>query len=213
MPVIVPSPSVTAWSSLYPAIISHIARCSIPEIDARAREAAREFFEKSHCWRERGLTLLTTVANQADYTYNVSAEQELHRVHSAWNGEDEVDVGLPGEEDDLDPTYADSTWRLEAIPPQTIRVSPLPSSAGVVIKGTLSFVPAVNASGILTQVFREHRYAIASGAVAALASQPNKPWTNLAIVAYHEQKFREGITEASNQAGPVRRKPLRVKSW
>ena len=213
MPTIIPVSTVTPWAALYPDIIAHVPRCTIPEIDARAREAARRFFRDSHCWRVRNVEILTTVALQADYLYNVDAEQELHRVHSAWIGEDEVEVGLPGQVDDRDPAYDDSTWRFEAIAPATIRVSPLPQTAGVVVVGTLGFIPAKNATGILTEVFDEHRYAIASGAVAMLASQPGKPWTNPAIVSYHEGLFMAGVTDASNTAGPVRRKPLRVTPW
>lgn len=205
--------ALTPWKSFRPLVARHLPRCPVFEIDDAVVEAGREFCREAHCWRQSGLSLLTTVAGQGAYVATLPTGAELLRVHAAFIGEDEVDVGLPGEGDDEAPTLRRSRWRIEAAPPAGLLLSPLPAVAGVAVVGTLSYIPTKTSTGLLDVIFDEHAYGIASGAVAMLAAQPGKDWSAPAIVTYHEGKFREAITTASNAAGPVRRRPLRVKPW
>lgn len=214
MPFIVnlSSASSTPWSMLVDEAAGLVPECPRPLIERALRRACREFFSDSHCWRASGLTLLTTVASQGAYTFSPPANGELLKVMSAWNGDEELDVETPGESDDAYPGETDSEYRIGVGDGGAeITVSPAPETAGVVIKGSVAYTLASNATGIPTWVYNEYRYGIACGAAAKLVMQPNKPWTDRPAYAAHMAEFRKAITDASNAAGPVRRRPLRTK--
>ena len=77
----------------------------------------------------------------------------------------------------------------------------------------MSYIPSINAAGIPTWAYNEWRHEIASGAVALLVIQPNKAWSNPSAYQLHQTMFEKGIRDASNAAGPVARKPIRVTPW
>lgn len=212
MTIIATSLDTTPWQAMVSEVALLAPECPVPIIKKALLDACRTFFSDSHCWRESGLTLLTTVASQGAYTFNPPANGELLQVMSAWNGDEELDVETPGEADDAYPGEADSEYRLGVgSGGATITVSPAPATAGVVIKGSVAYTLASNATGIPTWVYNEHRYGIACGAAAKLVMQPNKPWTDRPAYAAHMAEFRKAVTDASNAAGPVRRRPLRTK--
>jgi hypothetical protein len=204
----------TPFASLVNEVVPLVPECPRPIIEQVLRDACRDFFSTSRCWRQRGLTLLTTVANQEAYTANPPANAEVLEVMAAWNGDEEVEVGLPGEEDDAYPDENDTEFRVAVGDDgTTLTLSPLPETAGVVIKGSLSYTLASNATGIPTWVYNEYRRGLASGAAALLVMQPNKPWTDRQAYALHQTMFDKAVRDASNKAGPIRRRPLRSVPW
>lgn len=214
MPFIVTTTGFTPWSTLINETAPHVPECPRPLIEQALRDACREFFGTSRCWRERGLTLITTVASQASYTFNAPANAELLEVLAAWNGTEEVDVGLPGDEDDFYPTEAGSEFSVTATEGGSqLELAPLPLTAGVVIKGGVIYTLAPNAAGVPKWAYDEHSYGLICGAAARLVVQPKKPWTDRAAYALHRSEFMSAVRDASNQAGPVRRNPLRTKVW
>jgi hypothetical protein len=206
MPIIVQPQAVTLWATIINDVAPHVPECPRPIIEDALRESCREFFSDSRCWRERGLTLLTTVASQKAYTFNAPANAELMEVIAAWNGTEEVEVGIPGEEDDLyRVTVADDGTQLE--------LAALPETAGVVIKGGVIYTLARNAAGIPSWVYNEHRHGLACGAAAKLVVQGKKPWTDREAYKWLRGEFDTAVRDASNKAGPVSRRPLRTKPW
>ena len=191
-----------------------------PEAIAKARAASRKFFELTNIWRSRAadlqstsIVLLTTVAGQQLYGFTLPSGAELNQVHVAWNGRQEVVVDQPGDEEDDAPDCRDSSWRIAVEAVDTLRLSPAPSAGGVVVMGTVSYVPSIGAAGIPQPVFDRYKREIACGAAAMLAAQPGKPWSNPGAVQYLQDQFDEAVTRASNETGPVRRTSLRVRSW
>jgi hypothetical protein len=212
MPVIASLAGITPWAALVSETAAYVSECPRPIIEQALRDACREFFSTSKCWRERGLTLVTTVASQAAYTFNPPANAELMEVISAWDDDEEVDVGLPGEEDDFYPAETDSEYRITVSDDGTrIELSPLPLTAGVVLKGGVIYTLARNATGIPTWVYNEHNYGITCGAAARLVMQPRKPWTDREAYPMHRSSFMSAVNDASNKAGPAMRRPLRTK--
>jgi hypothetical protein len=210
MPIILPGASIAPWSDLVSNVLPHTPECPLFEIEDRLRQAAREFCRISCAWRSPNVALLTTVADQVLYTYSTPAQAELNRVHTAFNGDDEIDVALPGEEDDVDPTSSGEDWKITVDSETQLRLTQPPATAGIELTGTLSYVPTNTATGIPTLIARRWQLQIAAGAAALLVVQARKPWSNPAAAAMLSGMFQEGIRSASNDSGPVRRRPIRV---
>jgi len=213
MPIILPGATIKAWNLMSPDILPHVPECPLFEIEERARQAARDFCRRSYCWRSATVTLLTTVADQVLYTYVNPDQAELNAVHSIWDGATELDVALPGEYDDTQPDTSSSSWKVMVDSETQLRVTPPPDSSGIVVTGTVSFVPSISATGLPSLIFDKYRLQIAAGAIALLVVQPKKPWSNPGAAMFHDARFEQGITDAANASGPVRRTRLRVKQW
>ena len=211
MPIILPS-ATTPWASMYADVVPHVPQCPTFEIEDYLRKAATDFFRASCIWRGRDLTLLTTVASQATYAYALPADARLNLVHVAYDGEDEIDVEEPGSELDYFPGETNTTLTIGVGEDRaSFRVTPAPEAAATVIKGTVSYIPSVDASGILTWVFNDYRHEIAAGAAAMLVIQKDRPWTAPSMYGGLMAAFNDGVTRASHLRGATRRKPIRVR--
>lgn len=214
MTLIVASPSFTAWPALVSELSSLVPECPQPLMKAELIKAARRFFTDSMCWRQSNLTLLTTVANQMAYTFNAPDNAELLEVISCWDGDDELDVGRPGETDDYHPEQSDSEYIITvANGGATLNLTPVPETAGIVLEGSVAYTLSNNAGGIPTWAYDEHKDGIVAGAAARLVMQPKKPWTDREAYRLHMDLFDTAVRDASNKAGPIKRRPLRTKPW
>lgn len=205
--------SFTAFSTLALAVTAHVTECPVFLLEDHAKLAAREFFRLSNLWRSGNVTLLTTVAAQQAYTHTPPTNAELHRVFSAWDGDVELDVELPGEADDDEPDVSDAVFKVGARIENKLWLSPPPTDAGVVLKGTLGYIPTAAGAGLPTYAYDRWGMAMAAWAGAKLSIQPRRAWSNPAAYEGLMRLFYDAVAEASNEAGPVRRKPLRVKAW
>jgi hypothetical protein len=212
MPIIIDAGSFAAWSLLNQEAITFVAGCPVFLVETEVKAAAREFLRRSTAWRDRKVDLLTTVADEDEYAYDLPANAELNRVHVAWNGTTEVDVQVPGEEDDSETADTDTEWMIGVLEGgQGFRLTPAASTAGVELTGTVSYVTATNAAGIPQWIYDEWHYGIACGAAARLLKQVSRPWSNPQASVMLQEQFDVAIREASNRAGPVTRRPLRVR--
>jgi hypothetical protein len=209
MTIIAPA-AFTTWADMRSRVLRKAPECPGFRIDDALKEAANEFFSTSCVWRMLRATLLTTVADTTDYAYTPPTNGEVNRVHSAWDGTDELDVMLPGEEDDSEPDDETDQFKVGCRPTNTLYLSHVPVTAGNVVAGTLSFKPSVAAVGIPTEAWTLWAEEIACGAAAMLVTEPLKPWSQPSTHAFLRGKFDEGIRDASISAGPTRRRPLRV---
>jgi hypothetical protein len=184
------------------------------EVEYRMKEAVREFCQRSLSWRQPDTELLVTVVGQRSYTADLPGGTEIAAVISAWNGSTELDVELPGEQDDFEPSSTDSEWKVGMEPTMdAFRLSPAPLTAGITITGTLALAPNDDATEAPAYVWNRWRKVVAAGCIAAMKEQTDKPWSDPAGAMHHQQRFEAGIREASDKAGPVRRRPLRVRAW
>lgn len=214
MPIITSSTGFTPWATLAPLVAARAPECPTPIIRDALQECMREFFSTSRAWRGKNLTLLTTVAAQEAYAANPPANAEVLQVMSCFRGTQEIECEVPGEEDDFYPDETSSDYRIGVSDDGlSYELHPAPVSAGEVLKGSVAYTLAENAIGVQDWIYREYRYAIACGAAATLVAQPGKPWTDRAAYAAHRAMFESAIREASNAAGPIRRRPLRTKAW
>ncbi|MBP6638224.1 MAG: hypothetical protein KA179_11095 [Sulfuritalea sp.] len=205
---------VTPWAQMIPEALALVPECPNPIIRDALHKAMREFFSTSRAWRGKQLTLLTTVVAQESYNANPPANAEVAQVMSCYRDTEEVECEVPGEEDDFYPAETGSDYRISVSDDGLYyELHPAPASAGEVLKGSVAYTLAENATGVPTWVYREHRYAIACGAAAHLVAQPGKPWTDREAYKAHRDTFEAAIRDASNAAGPIRRRPLRVTPY
>lgn len=201
-------------TALVPEVASLAPECPSQIMEDAIKRAVREFFSTSRCWRARGVTLATTEAGVTSYTFNPPANAELLQIHAAWDGDREVDPELPGEDDDSYPDETSNEYRVAiSADASEIEVRPAPSADDTIIKGTVSYTLADNADSFPAWVFREHRSGLAYGAASRLIAQPGKPWSNPALYKAYRDEFDKTVSDASNLAGPVRRRSRRTKPW
>jgi hypothetical protein len=203
----------TSWDELQQLVAGHVNECPVfLQLDA-VKRAAQEFFRRSGVWRTDEVTLLTTVAAQQSYAHAPTINAQLERVYSAWSGEDELDVSLPGEAANTPnaTTESDATQlRIEARDGNVLWLSPMPATAGTVVRGTLVYVPTRAGAGIPLRAFDEWGTGIAARAAAELVIEPGKQWSSPGMYGGLMSLFSNACMEASVAGGPVRRKPLRT---
>lgn len=211
--LIVSPVSFTAWDTIALLVSEHVSECPVFLLTDHIKRAARRFFQRSGVWRSPEALLVTTVAGQQTYVHAPPTNGELSRAFSAWTGTTEIDVGDPGEWAN-EPTVTTSTdFKLEARADNVLWLSPKPASSATLIRGTLVYIPTTAGAGIPSHAFDEWGPEIAAGAAATLVIQPNRQWSNPSAYGALMGIFNSAVSDASNQAGPVRRKSIRVKPW
>lgn len=205
-----------AWAEFLPDMTSRLPGCPEPFIEDAARDAAIYVLARTRAWKQRLVTLATTVANQADYTVTPPALAGLHHIHVAKRGTDELTVALPGQVDgELDLTAVPTDECLiEVLTGTSIRLTPPPAVAGEAIVATVSWVPLRTATGIEDALYAQDEIfeAIWQKGVAELMMQPGKPWSS-SLSTNHRARCDQLVSDIANRVGPVRRTPLRVKQW
>lgn len=209
--VIEPAASYAAWADFVPMVLAHAKECPYPLVEQHVAEAAEEFCRRSRAWRSSKVTLLTTQAGVDAYQLVSQANGEVHAIHSAWALGQEIGVLLPGDADDTEPAKTGTTWAIGLEPGSIARLTPSPVTAGVVVTGTVSYAPARWALGVPRELFQRWGREIADGAAAKIVMQGGKPWSNEGAYSTLKDCFEGGITQASNEAGPVQRVRNRLR--
>lgn len=208
--MIIDPSTFTTWADMRSRVLRKAPECPSFRLDDALKEAAQEFFETSQVWRSSRGLLLTTVADTLDYDYTAPTNAEVHAVISAWDGDDELDVALPGEQDDADQTTTTDEFKVGARQTDVLYLTQLPKTAGTEVYGVLCFRPSTDAVGIPTEAWSRWAEPIACGAAAMLVTEPLKPWSQPNTYSFLRKMFEDGISQASNESGPIRRRPLRV---
>lgn len=213
MPIIIDT-SRTLYADVSHRMASKLPGCLPFLMEERLRDAAKEFLELSRAWRARNLALLTTVANQNTYTLTVLPTQsQLVDVFSAFLGEEEIDVGEPGSEDDFANASSSDTWTIAPAPPDQVQLTPAPQTAGQAVTGTLILTVSEASTGMPTRIYELFGTRILDGAIARCMEDVNKPWSNPQMAVFLRDRFLEEVDKASNMAGPVVRQSLRVRTY
>lgn len=211
MPIILVPIDTVPYSTLLKEVMLHLPIALEFDVEYRMKLAVRDFCRQSRLYRQENTDLLTTVAGQQSYDAGLPTGTELVAVASAWDGDEELDVELPGERDDYQPGISDSSWVVGVEPTMdAIRLSPAPDTSGLVLKGTIVLAPNEESTDLPAFIYRRWRSTIAAGCIAKVKAQTGKPWSDPLGSDVAQRKFDEGCALASNMAGPVRRRPLRV---
>lgn len=214
MPIIVDPYDTTATSVLNREVMLHLPGAQVWEVEYRLKQAVRDFCRITQVWQQRNTEILTTVADQEEYDAGLPVGTELVAVISAYLADGtEVDIEVPGEAEDQMPSESDSEWKIGLAGTEAVRLTPLPSTSGVVVTGTVAFAPNEDSEDLPTVIYNRWRTPIAHGAIAAMMTQVGKPWSNPAQSVFHQGKFDDGARECATKTGPKRRRPLRVQVW
>lgn len=214
MTIIVDSSDRTNYSDLVRDVRRLAPMLVEPLVLPIIAEVAREFCRKSSCWRTRRLTLLTTQAGVQTYSYtDLPSDADLYRVNSAWCDGDEVPVLQPGQEDAAEEGSQSDDMRIGVAGPSDFLLSPAPLTSGRVITGGITVIPKLSATSMPTALVDQYRVGIAYGVLAKMALEADKPWGRLNIAPIYQGEYDLAIARASNDAGPIRPQPLRVKPY
>jgi len=214
MTIIVDPYNTTATNVLNRDVLLWLPGAQLWEVEYRLKQAVRDFCRITQVWQQRNTAILTTVANQEEYDAGLPVGTELVAIVSAYLADGtEVDIEVPGEAEDQMPSASDSVWKIGLAGTEAVRLTPLPSTSGVVVTGTVAFAPNEDSEDLPTVIYNRWRTPIAHGAIAMMMTQVGKPWSNPAQALYHQARFDDGARECSVKTGPIRRRPLRVKVW
>lgn len=202
---------MSLWSDFIPLVAMEAPGCPRFELEEVAKRLTIEFYQETRAWRVEGVTLGTTVANQAEYTVTNPTATDLAGLPAVWIDDVEAPETRPGTQDDGPRSTSSSTNSVGVVAINKIRLSPPPDAAGRVIKATVAYKPGDAATGIDDQLFRDHWQAIRCKILAHLLMQPGKPWTDMKAAGYYENKYATEGCDVSADAGPLKRNPLRVK--
>lgn len=201
-----------AWSEFVPLVAVKVQKCPRFTIEDIAKQMAIRFYEESRAWRVRDVTIVAaTVLGQPLYTVANPEKTELVGLPAVWIDGIEVKELRGADLDDSEPGKQASTVGVMVVGPTQVRVSPAPDAAGRVIKATVAYKPAADATGLDDLLFAKHSDVIVSKTIAELLLMPDKPWSNAQAAAYYDGKANTDGLSASAHEGPLRRTPLRVK--
>ena len=214
-----------AFRTLYGEVLRYAPEAPGVLVNDVLREAARDFFSRSHAWRET--VDLTLVDGQDTYeilnTPDPDADPDpipanVPAFYDSVNGYYHVDVVSWHEVRYADeplkkrtaaethrqvPTPTEIFWGFENPTKDTIRLigTPGANEDGETLTVTISVKPSRQARSIISDEMVDlYKDAIVNGAVARLLLIPRQPWTNPNQASYHMIRFDEAILDADNRA-------------
>jgi hypothetical protein len=107
---------------------------------------------------------------------------------------------------------ASDDFQISASPPSGFLLSTPALTSGVVVNGTVTFLPSISSSSVPTALFERWRDTILRGAASRLQIQPAGARANPSLAGVNAQAFEMGTMAAANLDGAVRAHPLRVRA-
>lgn len=202
------------FSSLRGEVLRHAVEVPIVLAMDVLRESAREFFTKSKAWVETydmDLVALQSEYNLKDHTNNASFPYTVSTASFdadvvAWH-----DVVVDGTNHLTKLTTAGIAKRapfsLSSIAgyataqPHICKLygTPGAAQAGQTLSMSVSLCPSRTADNIAADRMVDlYKDPIVSGALMRLFLMPRQPWTNASLAAVHNELFKSGILQASN---------------
>lgn len=165
----------------------HVVGATDTALQLEMFNVLQEFFQDSNIWTEKVDFQVTAADDPADTIYYVEPESEasINRLMGIVNS-----ANLP--------VYGSMTT------PGEIVLNTQPSQDDVyTAEIALTVNDPVARDGFAecpVWILNKYGLGIMHGLVARMMSQPAKPFTNVAMAAYHQKKFRGAVTLATNEA-------------
>jgi hypothetical protein len=200
---------VKLWSDFYDLVLPDLPGCPEVAADQALRQVAIAFCEQSLAWRWRHPDI-PVVAGTSRYDYMPLGNAAVHAV--TWARFNEGDIEPVAEADISIHDWRNATGHPRYVLGDAtgITLVPRPDLPGTL---TLEVVlkPALDATGVEDDIFREYHQVIAHGAIGRLMLSPNKPYTNGQLAGLHQFEFITGTGAAGTQrARNHTRAPLRT---
>lgn len=190
--------AMTPWSAFLPYVVPDVYECPTVTVELAVRDAAIEFFRRTHVWKETS-DVVRTRAGRAVYDMETPPNVMVETLYEVeFNGRrtgparpDGIPGWLRGPGSPVRFTYLHGTDEIE--------FHPAPADDGE-MRMTMVLTPSSTSSGIESFYFERYRDGIVHGAKWKLMMVPGKPWTNPAMAEYHARRFSFEISEARVRA-------------
>lgn len=194
---------------LYPLILPFATAAPEPIVNLQIINAAREFCQKTRCWREID-TDLPVLGDEIEIIC-VPPMAALFEIEEAWFD------GRPLEKVQFSRTFGGSDDPPNGSPsyitqaqPNSIRLSPRGSGT---LRISMTLQPALGADVIPAFMIDQWGEQLSHGALARLLAVPHQTYTDLTMAAYYKQAFMGATDEnfAANLKGQ-QSAPLRTRA-
>ena len=152
------------WSAFYPEVLTYAMSCPHLVVDAKVREAAIEFFQRTRAWVE-WLDPVIALDGQIEYDFDVPIGSDVSRVERATVDGKPIDI--------ISYRAAPNDWTRVDLPDQGIVSRDLTTfrlgnavAAGLSIQVQVTLTPSRTSTGIPDDLFDKYHYDIAHGAKA-----------------------------------------------
>lgn len=174
------------FDAFMPLVLPYANACPEPVAEARVREAAIEFCERTHCWR-----LIDDIVIDADtpdlIVISTPAGSVLHKIETAWFDGREIDPApfssVPQDGDDQrgsPRTYSQSNFG-------EVRLFPRPEAGK--LRLSLFLKPGRASDEVPDFLHQQFGQEIANGALVQILLTPGQPFSDPQMAAYYKSKF------------------------
>lgn len=182
------------WNSFFPYVSPDVLECPDITVEIAIRDAATEFCQRTHVWKELS-DLVTTQVGESLYDLEPPSGAVVEKI-----------LGLQADGEPLEFTRVDHLprqWTTSTGTPiravyetdDQIRLYPTPDEAGD-YRAVFVLTPSANSSGLPGRIFERYRETIAHGAKHRLMMTPGKTWSNPSMASYHMSQFMRGVNDA-----------------
>lgn len=180
------------WDDFLPLITPHVAGCPDLTIKLYMPIVAADFFARTYLWRDN-IDAIYLASNQIEYDIDADAEvEDVLAVVYKEQPLERTDLRLVPHERQGERGDPKAYW-LQA--DRALRVFPTPDESGS-LRVTAVLKPSRTATGVEDWIYETWADTLVSGAVARLASIPNKTWTDLGLAGMHRSMFEKAIVDA-----------------
>lgn len=213
-----------AFRDLYGEVLRYAVEAPGHLVTDVLREAARDFFARSHAWRETVEFDLVEGQDTYDLLNTPDPEEDppitalIPGFYDTANSRYDVDIVSWHEVKFDDKPVTKRTraeihrnlpepttvfWGYENPTQRVIRLIGVPTAEheGMTVTATLSLKPSRQTLQIVSDEMVDlYKDGIVNGAVARLLLIPRQPWSNPGQAGYHTVRFEEAILDADNRA-------------
>ena len=182
----------------------------LPLVQLAIKQAVRRFIQRSQCLR-RVTPALNWPGGAGEKTLNnatfgaglVSATEHVHAIKRVWWGDKKLS---PRTTEELDAEFGGAWSTMTGEPLYYTQVGdgitlvPAPPVSTGLLKLEIAYGPSDGTETFPTSLLHDHREYLASGAMARVMTQSQKPWSDPTMALYHQQRFDSRVNSARLKA-------------
>jgi len=181
------------WDDFIPLISPHLPGCPNASMRLYLASTSADFFARTYLWREQ-IDAIYIAPNQVDYDLDTDTglvENVISVVHNE-TPLTRTDLRLIGAEKLSEVGEPREYW-IQA--DNSIRIFPTPEER-TVLKVYAVLKPNRSGTGVEDWIYETFADTIVSGAIAQLAMNPGKEWSDITMAGMHKGLYERAITNA-----------------
>lgn len=207
---------MVTWPDIARQITMSLPDCPEPTLWNGIRRACTDFLRDTRALRVRDVVLVSaTEAGRSVYSLPALNGFAAVDILAAWAGGVPLRTTEWGEHIGVAPNVRANSvgdWSIGIDSPSTLRMSPPPEVAALQVVGVVQYITDLDSVGVPDLIWHRWCDTLRAGAVAELAEQVGKAWSNPALAQRKRAQYEIGRHQAANQQGPARRRsPMRVR--